>query len=104
MDARLHPAAVVWHHRRNSIGGYWRQQRGYGKAEALLERKWPEKHNTAGHIPWTGRVYREGLMQTSAGAGGESITVRGGAHRSSPSTSLLQKGFGRYPHCPSGTW
>ena len=60
------PAAVVWHHRRNSIRGYWKQQRGYGTAEALLERKWPEKHNTAGHIPWTGRVYREGLMQTSA--------------------------------------
>jgi GT2 family glycosyltransferase len=60
------PAAVVWHHRRNSIRAYWKQQRGYGRAEALLERKWPEKYNTVGHIPWTGRVYREGLMQTSA--------------------------------------
>src|SRR5262249_21365247 len=37
----FHPAAVVWHHRRNSIRAYWRQQRGYGKAEALLEQKWP---------------------------------------------------------------
>jgi O-antigen biosynthesis protein len=60
------PAAVVWHHRRNSIHAYWKQQRGYGRAEALLERKWPEKYNTIGHIPWTGRVYREGLIQTSA--------------------------------------
>ena len=33
------PAALVWHHRRNSVLAYWRQQRGYGKAEALLERK-----------------------------------------------------------------
>src|SRR6266540_3752802 len=39
------PAAVVWHHRRNSIRAYWRQQRGYGRAEALLERKWPERYN-----------------------------------------------------------
>ena len=29
---------------------YWRQQRGYGKAEALLERKWPEQYNRAGHL------------------------------------------------------
>jgi hypothetical protein len=48
---------VVWHHRRDSVGGYWRQQLGYGKAEALLERKWPAKYNALGHIPWSGRVY-----------------------------------------------
>ena len=59
------PAAVVWHHRRTSIRAYWKQQRGYGRAEALLERKWPEKYNTVGHIPWTGRVYSEGLLQGS---------------------------------------
>jgi cellulose synthase/poly-beta-1,6-N-acetylglucosamine synthase-like glycosyltransferase len=26
------PTAVVWHHRRNSIRAYWKQQYGYGKA------------------------------------------------------------------------
>jgi GT2 family glycosyltransferase len=51
------PAAMVWHHRRNSIRGYLRQQRGYGKAEALLERKWPERYNALGHAIWHGRVY-----------------------------------------------
>jgi GT2 family glycosyltransferase len=56
------PAAVVWHHRRNSIRAFWRQQYGYGKAEALLERKWPEKYNSAGHLTWTGRVYGKGLV------------------------------------------
>src|SRR5437667_132830 len=34
------PAAMVWHHRRNSVRAYLRQQKGYGKAEALLEKKW----------------------------------------------------------------
>ncbi len=58
------PAAVVWHHRRNSVGAYWRQQQGYGKAEALLEKKWPEKYNGAGHLTWGGRVYTKGLTQT----------------------------------------
>ncbi|HEX9868172.1 MAG TPA: glycosyltransferase [Candidatus Tectomicrobia bacterium] len=58
------PAAVVWHHRRNSVGAYWEQQQGYGKAEALLEKKWPEKYNGAGHLNWAGRVYTKGLTQT----------------------------------------
>ena len=55
------PAAMVWHHRRNSVRAYWRQQRGYGRAEALLERKWPERYNAAGHVRWAGRLYGRGL-------------------------------------------
>lgn len=57
------PAALVWHHRRNSLRTYLRQQKGYGKAEALLEKKWPEKYNTAGHLTWHGRVYSSGQTQ-----------------------------------------
>jgi GT2 family glycosyltransferase len=53
----FNPAAVVWHHRRNSVREYWKQQRGYGRAEALLEAKWPQKYNAAGHLAWAGRVY-----------------------------------------------
>jgi GT2 family glycosyltransferase len=54
------PAAVVWHHRRNSLRAYWRQQVGYGRAEALLEAKWPERYNAAGHVSWAGRLYGKG--------------------------------------------
>ncbi|HZH35468.1 MAG TPA: glycosyltransferase, partial [Pyrinomonadaceae bacterium] len=57
------PAAMVWHHRRNSILDYWKQQQGYGKAEALLERKWADKYNAAGHLTWTGRLYGKGLTE-----------------------------------------
>jgi GT2 family glycosyltransferase/ABC-type thiamine transport system ATPase subunit len=53
-------AAMVWHHRRGSVGAFWRQQRSYGRAEAMLERKWPEKYNGAGHVSWAGRVYATG--------------------------------------------
>jgi O-antigen biosynthesis protein len=81
------PAAAVWHHRRNSIRAYWRQQRGYGRAEALLERKWPEKYNTVGHIPWSGRVYSEGLMQTSAWSRGR---IYHGTWGSAPFQSIYQ--------------
>ena len=56
----FHPAAMVWHHRRGSVRRFWRQQRGYGRAEALLERKWPEKYNTPGHLTWAGRLYGRG--------------------------------------------
>jgi glycosyltransferase involved in cell wall biosynthesis len=56
----FHPGAMVWHHRRNSLGAYWKQQRGYGAAEALLELKWPEKYNASGHLSWHGHVYGKG--------------------------------------------
>lgn len=56
------PAAVVWHHRRRSIGAYWRQQKGYAKAEALLAEKWPQKYNGAGHLNWKGRLYGKGIV------------------------------------------
>ena len=60
----FHPGAVVWHHRRNSVRMYWKQQKGYGRAEALLERKWPEKYNGAGHVNWAGSLYGLGLTRT----------------------------------------
>jgi GT2 family glycosyltransferase len=59
----FHAAAMDWHHRRNSLKMYWNQQKGYGKAEALLEEKWPEKYNVAGHFSWAGRLYGKGLTE-----------------------------------------
>jgi GT2 family glycosyltransferase len=55
--------ALNWHHCRNSISAYWKQQQGYGKAEALLEEKWPDKYNTAGHFTWQGRLYGKGITE-----------------------------------------
>jgi GT2 family glycosyltransferase len=57
----FHPSAMVWHHRRNSLKAYWKQQQGYGKAEALLEEKWPQKYNGFGHLTWSGRIYGNGF-------------------------------------------
>ena len=56
----FHAAAMDWHHRRNSLKMYWNQQKGYGKAEALLEEKWPQKYNAMGHFSWSGRLYGQG--------------------------------------------
>jgi len=54
------PGAMVWHRRRDSISAFWKQQMNYGKAEAMLERKWPEKYNLVGHLSWKGRLYGNG--------------------------------------------
>lgn len=52
-----HPSAVVWHHRRPTIRGYLRQQKGYGFAEAHLQRRYPGRFNFFGYPVWEGGVY-----------------------------------------------
>ncbi|MCA8956094.1 MAG: glycosyltransferase [Planctomycetes bacterium] len=56
----FHAGAVVWHHRRARVADYLRQQRNYGRAEAMLEQKWPEKYNRFGHLRWAGKLYGRG--------------------------------------------
>lgn len=55
-------AAMVFHHSRDTVRAYWRQQLNYGRAEAMLERKWPEKYNEFGQAMWSGRIYGTGRM------------------------------------------
>jgi GT2 family glycosyltransferase len=57
--------AVVLHRRRDSIRRYLKQQYGYGKAEALLERKWPSRYNRAGASRWSGRIYERPVSSSS---------------------------------------
>jgi GT2 family glycosyltransferase len=57
------PAAVVWHFRRNTVTTYCAQQRGYGKAEALVYSKHPFRFNLFGQAKWLGRIY--GDLSTS---------------------------------------
>jgi hypothetical protein len=57
------PAAVVWHFRRNTVAAYCAQQRGYGKAEALVYSKHPFRFNLFGQAKWLGRIY--GNLSTS---------------------------------------
>jgi GT2 family glycosyltransferase len=57
----FHAGAMDWHHRRNSLAMFWNQQKGYGKAEALLEQKWPERYNALGHLSWGGQLYGRGF-------------------------------------------
>jgi glycosyltransferase involved in cell wall biosynthesis len=51
------PAAMVWHFRRNTVKAYVGQQKGYGKAEALLYFRHPQRFNALGYSRWRGRIY-----------------------------------------------
>jgi glycosyltransferase involved in cell wall biosynthesis len=53
----FHPAALVWHHRRPGARAYLRQQRGYGRAEALVAARHPHRYNGLGAARWQGRIY-----------------------------------------------
>jgi GT2 family glycosyltransferase len=56
------PGACVWHHRRQTPRAYFRQQAGYGEAEALLQFKHPDKFNSRGNGKWRGVLYGASLQ------------------------------------------
>jgi len=91
------PAAVVWHHRRNSVKAYWKQQKNYGRAEALLEQKWPEKYNGAGHVTWAGRVYGAGPTKLLGGVS----RIYHGVWGSSPFQSIYRQEAGFWQWIPA---
>jgi GT2 family glycosyltransferase len=84
--------AVVMHRRRDSIRRYLKQQYGYGKAEALLERKWPSRYNRAGSSRWSGRIYDS----PPNGTAGRRAMVRYGTWGSGLFQSIYQPAPGRF--------
>ena len=56
------PGAFVWHHRRQTPRTYFRQQAGYGEAEALLRFHHPARFNGLGSGKWNGVVYGDALQ------------------------------------------
>jgi GT2 family glycosyltransferase len=83
--------AVVMHRRRDSVRRYLKQQYGYGKAEALLERKWPSRYNRAGSSRWSGRIYDSPANRTP----GRRQMVRYGTWGSGLFQSIYQPTPGR---------
>ncbi len=56
------PGAMVWHHRRATVKAYARQQRGYGRSEALVHFKHPQRCGAFGRSNWNGIIYGEGAV------------------------------------------
>ena len=76
------PAAFVWHFRRNTVRAYYGQQRGYGRAEAMLYHCYPERFNALGQIKWSGTI--PGFARTLPG--GDQPRVFWGAGRAGHQT------------------
>jgi hypothetical protein len=87
------PSAVVWHHRRNSIKAYFKQQQGYARAEAMLAEKWPDKYNSAGHLTWQGRLYGRGVIENLF----QRSRIYHGVWGSSPFQSVYEPSPGHWP-------
>jgi O-antigen biosynthesis protein len=51
------PAAQIRHHRRDSITGYLKQQRGYGKSERMVAGRHRHRFNRLGQARWNGSIY-----------------------------------------------
>ncbi|MBW3665217.1 MAG: glycosyltransferase [Actinobacteria bacterium] len=87
-DIGFHPAALVWHRRRGSLRAYLRQQRGYGRSEALVESRHPDRYTPAGTARWTGRIYsssapprgRQRLYRGEYGTAAYQSVYRDGGH------------------------
>ena len=95
------PGAVVWHHRRPSIRRFWKQQVGYGKAEALLERKWPARYNASGQLSWVGRLYGKGRsLDFSSGL----VRIYQGVWGTAPFQSLYESRGSRWSVASAPEW
>ncbi|TLZ88614.1 MAG: glycosyltransferase [Methanobacteriota archaeon] len=94
-------AAVVWHHRRKSVRKFWRQQVGYGKAEALLEWKWPCRYSRMGQLSWLGRIYGKGVSVDLSSVGGR---VYQGVWGTAPFQSLYESRGSRWSLALAPEW
>lgn len=56
------PSAQVDHHRRSTMKGFLRQQRGYGRAERMLSGPHRHRLNALGQVRWRGFVYGRGAL------------------------------------------
>lgn len=84
----FHPAALVWHHRRPGLRPYLRQQRGYGRSEALVEARHPDRFTPTGTARWRGRIYdsfapsfgRSSIYRGTYGTAAYQSIYRGGGY------------------------
>jgi O-antigen biosynthesis protein len=84
----FHPAAVVWHHRRAGLRAYLRQQWNYGRSEALVEARHPERFTAVGTASWRGRIYnsltpqpaRQRIYRGVYGTAAYQSVYQGGGH------------------------
>jgi hypothetical protein len=88
-EIAFHPAALVWHHRRNGLLPYLRQQLGYGRSEAIVEARHPDRFTAIGSARWRGVIYhgpmrsvtRQRVYRGPFGTAAFQSVYRGGGQR-----------------------
>jgi GT2 family glycosyltransferase len=85
------PAAVVWRHPSGTVGGYLREQRDHGKAEALLYFEHPQRFGVLAGSAWPGSHGRLSLQGSRPRLAGRSERSGGSAvrHSDRPLASFL---------------
>jgi len=61
-ELAFQPAAFVWHRQRSTARAYFRQQAGYGRAEALMISIYEPRFRSFGGPQWRGRIYTPQLL------------------------------------------
>lgn len=56
------PSAMVWHHRRATVSAFTKQQKGYGRSEAMVHFKHPQRCSNLGRSSWHGIIYGAGAV------------------------------------------
>ncbi len=87
-EIAFHPAALVWHHRRDGLRSYLRQQLSYGRSEALVEARHPDRFTAWGSALWRGSIYdavapsvtRQRVYRGQFGTAAFQSVYRGGGH------------------------
>lgn len=87
-DIAFHPAALVWHQRRDGLRPYLRQQLGYGRSEAMVEARHPDRFTPWGTARWRGSIYdsvaptlfRQRVYRGQYGTAAFQSVYRGGGH------------------------
>ncbi|MGJ8656527.1 MAG: glycosyltransferase [Akkermansiaceae bacterium] len=87
----FHGGAFVWHRRRTSLYRYFRQQEGYGKAEALLMRDHPERFTLGVGVDWKGCVYTGAALGVHEGSVIYYGTMGGGAYQQVVTTMMPRR-------------
>ena len=54
--------AMVWHHRRCTVRSYFKQQKGYGRSEAMVQFKHPQRFIRPGTPAFRGVIYGDGAV------------------------------------------
>lgn len=93
----FHAGAMVWHHRRFTVGAYLKQQMGYGKAEGLLLSQHSHRFGHFGGARWRGIVYQPTLLRLTRQGG----RIYSGTFGHAPFQVIYSAPFSDYFHITS---